>query len=533
MRSALAACFLLAGTLALHASTGAVDLRVQVQGSGDQAPLQLGCDFAPLELETIHANGGVYTLPILPGAGVIGEPGRPDLPAVHRLIELPDRSGIQVRVTGGTSHILGNILPLPVQEQLHNQAEMPQPWLQDMDLYATDAWYPAEIVALDEPALVRNHRVAKMSLFPVQVNPVTGEARVWTSLQLEVTFDGENPVNPREWNLPAAATRLEGSLAAAVVNPRAPQEGALSDIWRDPGKYPGKYLVFANASALTNARLQDLLDWKRQRGHTVVIESSASILGNSTSLRNRISTEYNSSDPVKFVMLVGDTDGSYTVATNDGGYDNYYTRVEGTDILGDVAVGRLSVDNTTQLTTVCNKILSYEKDVFVGNTSWLRHAGLLVGSSACALSMKQVSRNIASELVQRRGYDDIDTLWCSSATPVVGLFNSGMSFYNYRGWIGMEGLDGNDDPEPDPGPAHAGGHHLHLRHGRLQLRRRLHRELLPRRQRHHPGRRGGLHGLRHLRHAHALQQRDVRGVLPRLPGGRRARGGQLPGPLEV
>jgi hypothetical protein len=87
---------------------------------------------------------------------------------------------------------------------------------------------------------------------------------------------------------------------------------------------------------------------------------------------------------------------------------------------------------------VCNKIITYERDPFVSNPAWLRHAVMLVGSSACHLSMKQVSRNIGAELVQRRGYDDIDTLWCSSSSPVIGLFNSGISFYNYRGWIGME-----------------------------------------------------------------------------------------------
>jgi hypothetical protein len=374
----------------------------------------------------------VFTLFHLEGAGLIGEPGRPDLPAFHRLVEMPDDSDIQVRVVGGTSQILTGIWPLPVQDQLHNEIEQPQPWLQDDVLYTRDSWYPADIVQLDEPALVRNHRVAKCSVYPIQVNPATGEARVWTSLELEVTFNGTNPVNRREWQLPDHATTLEGVLARSVVNPRLPVEDALSDVWTDPGKMPGKYLVFAGTSALNNVRLQDLLTWKRQRGHTIVIESSPSILNSATSIKNRITTEYNSADPVKFVMIVGDTDGDYPIPADGTGYDHFYSRVEGTDILADVAVGRLSVDNATQLTSVCNKIITYERDVFVNNPAWLQRAGLLVGSSACHLSMRQVSRNIAAELVQRRGYNDIDTLWCSSSSPVIGMFNAGMSFYNYR-----------------------------------------------------------------------------------------------------
>ncbi|MCB9472999.1 MAG: T9SS type A sorting domain-containing protein [Candidatus Delongbacteria bacterium] len=452
MRRALAACFLLAGAVSLCAARTALDLQVRSEGSGVGDPLHLSIQFAPADLETIPVNGQVYTLITMEDAGLIGEPGRPDLPAIHRLLELPDHSDVQVRVVGGESHVIGNVLPMPVQDQLHNEAEVPQPWLQDQALYGEDAWYPSYNVLLDEPALVRNHRVAKLSVFPVQVNAFTGETRVWTSMELDVTFDGVNPVNQREWQLPASARVLEAELANAIVNPRQ-SDSTLDAVWSDPGKMPGKYLVFAPTAALTNQRLLDLLQWKRQRGHTVVIESSSGILSNAVSIKNRITTEYNSDEPVKFVMLVGDTDGSYAVAADGtSGYDNYYTRIEGTDILGDVAVGRLSVDNATQLTTVCNKILTYEQNPYVTNPSWLQHAGLVVGSSACYLSMRQVSRNIASGLVSIRGYNDIDTLWCSSSTPVPGLFNAGMSFYNYRGWIGMEGLSGSTIEALTQGP---------------------------------------------------------------------------------
>lgn len=245
MRRVLAALLLCAGTALPGLARTAVDLRIEGDGAVGE-PFRMVWECSVPELETVAVNGQQYTLFHLEGEqGLIGEPGRPDLPAVHRLIGMPDRSDIQVRVVGGTSTVLEGIWPLPVQDQLHQATEQPQPWLQDDALYTTDAWYPADVIRLDQPALVRNNRVGKCSLFPIQVNPVTGQARVWTRLELEVTFEGQNPVNTREWQLPAAATRLEGPLAASVVNPRSLADGALEEVWRDPGKYPGKYLVFA------------------------------------------------------------------------------------------------------------------------------------------------------------------------------------------------------------------------------------------------------------------------------------------------
>jgi hypothetical protein len=89
---------------------------------------------------------------------------------------------------------------------------------------------------------------------------------------------------------------------------------------------------------------------------------------------------------------------------------------------------------------VCNKILQYESAPYTDDTSWFGHASLQVGSSACYMSMKQLSRGIGAELVERRGYNDIDTNFCTDASQVPAWINSGITFYNYRGYIGMDGL---------------------------------------------------------------------------------------------
>ncbi len=446
---ALGLCLVFAGL-----TRAETDIRLLDMDSGlavrDQAgqSFRLQLDFEEPLLEEIAVNGQVYTLFQMEGEqGMLGRSGHPDLPLVNRLLELPDRSGFQVEILDGSWEVLENVLPLPMQETLHHAEDQPQPWQQDAELYTRDAWYPPEPLLLDEPSLLRNRRLAKASIVPVQVNPVTRQARVWTSMELGVRFAGEHPVNQRLLQLPEAERRLPAGIEKRIVNSPFPAEHALDELWLDPGDLPGKYLVFAHADALENpvTGLAELLEWKRQRGHTVVIESTPSILSTDSAIKARITQEYQAEEPVKFVLLCGDVDGNFAIASNgSSGYDHYFSTIEGNDILADVSVGRLSADNLTQMATITNKILQYERTPWITNTDWLKRAFLLVGSSQCHLSMRQISRSIGAELVDRRGYTDIDTTWCQGGSVVVPAFNGGLSFYNYRGWVGMEGLSSSE-----------------------------------------------------------------------------------------
>ena len=70
----------------------------------------------------------------------------------------------------------------------------------------------------------------------------------------------------------------------------------------------------------------------------------------------------------QFVVLVGDHNGAIaiptwfeTVSGLGGEGDHYYSELEGDDVLPDVFIGRLSCLNSTELTTIVNKIVNHIK----------------------------------------------------------------------------------------------------------------------------------------------------------------------------
>ena len=58
----------------------------------------------------------------------------------------------------------------------------------DTDIYGQDRFLPVDVVTLDETAFVRQQRIARVTVRPVQFNPARGQIRVVEYLRVEVSF---------------------------------------------------------------------------------------------------------------------------------------------------------------------------------------------------------------------------------------------------------------------------------------------------------------------------------------------------------
>ncbi|MCB9474433.1 MAG: hypothetical protein H6678_11530 [Candidatus Delongbacteria bacterium] len=429
-------------------ASGAPDMRVE---AGDLllSWTVSGMEITPLTLhgqEWLQVNAGSQVNPI-------GIEGAPSVPAWHEWIRLTDLGGLQADIVSQSwSELEGTVVP--EQEREFGPGDLPLAWSQDTQCYATPGWYPEHIVELGAPVLLRNNRLAQLTVHPVQTDPVLNRTRVLDELTVRVTFTDLDPRNPRLVQLPVDTSVLNQVLASTVI--ARPGEESLRDIF-DIRTLPGTYRVYARTNAVANnAVLQNLLNWKREKGHVVNVVTAADMGGswNSSTIRNDISNAYfNSSTPPDYVLLIGDPSATSSSdyylpcgdTSSDGTQDHYYAMIEGNDNLGDVAVGRFSVNNVSQLQAVANKVLVYETAPQTADAGmeWLDRAALAVGYDA--LSMRQLSQSIIDDMIsdgmdpagiatRYGGTSDSQGSWVS------GQFGSGIGLYNYRGWIGMNGV---------------------------------------------------------------------------------------------
>jgi hypothetical protein len=314
------------------------------------------------------------------------------------------------------------------------------PLVKKSSVYLSSQSYPEKMAVISEKMVMRDVHFVSVTVTPFQYNPVTQELEVVTSARVELTETGNTNVNMEGIRKPSRA--FENLYNSFIVN----YERRSMDYQK-----PSILYILSNNSSSYQSILDVLLDWRKEQGYVVNTANIADI-GSSTGLiKNYISTAYtNWTNPPEFVVLVGDAGGSYNVPTyfeSWSGYsgegDHPYTTLEGNDQLSDVLIGRLSFSGTTELATIVNKIINYEKTPYMGE-NWLSRASLVGDTNPSGISTITTNEYI-HEVLDRNGFEDVRTIYSGDFdAQMVSDINDGVAFTNYRGYIGMSNFGVND-----------------------------------------------------------------------------------------
>jgi len=151
--------------------------------------------------EAFSENGPCNVLGVT-GYGEMDKAGWPRFPVMGTLAGIPHHAEPALSILAADFVTLPGAyalcpVPQPVYEidlegQITYKGEAAIP---DVAAYATDSFYPAEIVEIAETGLIRSQRVAQVRFHPFQVNPVTGVVKHYTRIRVLLQFgdDGEIP----------------------------------------------------------------------------------------------------------------------------------------------------------------------------------------------------------------------------------------------------------------------------------------------------------------------------------------------------
>lgn len=332
------------------------------------------------------------------------------------MLAIPVRSGIRAEFEALETSVIPNFELMPAQG--YDSDNLPGGGISvqyDDALYHRNVFYPENRLSIGEPAVMRGVRLVTIRMNPVQYNPVTREMRVATRFKVTVHFEGKDLRNVPTRQIPLSPS-WANSLSGAVLN--------LEDLDVDANQ-TGSYLIICRNDAGLISYLQSLIDWKMRKGHSVVLQTF-NYGANTYTIKTMIQTAYDTWPvPPEFVLLVGDVNGNNYVLPGWPTNDNYvidhpYSQLEGSDILADVALGRLPAGTSTEAQTMVNKILFYEKMPYVTSTDWYHQGAVLAGDEAAGMSTVQTNRWVKNRMVQLQ-YTRIDTFWYWMSGSVAGL----------------------------------------------------------------------------------------------------------------
>ena len=315
------------------------------------------------ELETVTENDENFQKISNFNEGEFVEIGKPALPRFSRLIAIPNEGEVSFEIFYLEDEIIPNMNIYPRQSlQIESQVNSKE-FVIDEAYYNSEDVFPGKIVEIGEPAIMRDYRVVNITVNPFQYDPQNRELRVVKNVDIVVNTTGRSGENKKTKDRKKSRS-FEPLYQAAILN----YDSIVSR--DDEFQQPCYLFIYPNDSTIENT-LQSLAEWKHQKGFEVVMASTAQTGTTLYSIKNYIQDAYDTwPNPPEFICLVGDAGGNYNIPTDHcggGEGDHGYVRLDGTDILADAFIGRLSIASNNDLQNIIYKILHYEKRTVCGN----------------------------------------------------------------------------------------------------------------------------------------------------------------------
>ncbi|MCF7920401.1 MAG: T9SS type A sorting domain-containing protein [Candidatus Cloacimonetes bacterium] len=413
------------------------DLFICEQQTRSAAEVEFTLDGFNLE-EKVY-GGETYSVISHEDAGELLDIGMPDVPVFTRALIIPDQGVATVTIISYDSVEYKEMMVYP-QEELQLESEpLGDNFTINNDFYQGRSVYPSEIAWAGEPAIMRDFRILPVTFSPFQYNPASRTLTVYTNIRIQVTVEGNGGVNAKY------SDRKRSRAFESMYQTNTLNYDQLS--FRDEYQVPTILFICNNDnSVLTN--LAYLTEWKEQKGFNVVVATTAQTGTSNTAIKNYIQDAYdNWENPPEYVNIMGDGNGTFTIPTwySSGSYgegDHPYSQLEGGDVLGDVILGRMTFSTSTMLQTVISKVLTYEKTPYMGNTAWYSRALLTGDPTHSGYSTITVSKAAKELMLDHPGNfwgDDnfVEVYTSPFPAPMNTAINLGVSYYGYRGYLGM------------------------------------------------------------------------------------------------
>lgn len=368
----------------------------------------------------------------------IVDAGQPAVPSFPVRVMIGDNADMKVKVISSEYMDYENVDLAPSKGDFPrsiNPDDVPYTY---GEIYDSNAFFPADMVTLNEPYIHRDVRGQNMIVTPFAYNPQTKTLRVYHHIVMSMYKVGDSDENVKSRR--SSTVKIDPEMIAVYEN-------RYINYGQSMAKYTvleeeGDLLVICH-DAFMNA-MEPFVEWKNSIGRTTTMVSTSVTGTTNDAIKGYITTQYQNNDNLTHVLLVGDDaqiPGKYmSLGSYSGKSDYWYGQIEGSDYYNELFVGRFSAETADQVTTQVNKTITYERDL-TASATWLsvgqgvsKNEGL--GSGHYGEADYQHIDNIRNDMLDytytevHRDYQGVSGV-TSSAAIVSEHINSGVGMINY------------------------------------------------------------------------------------------------------
>ncbi len=430
----------------------------------------------------------IYRSLSIPDGELIIEEGSPQLPMISKLIAIPDCDDVSFSLSPSNKIEFTNynILPAPKYQSKKWQddsGESEEVFEENKTIYSANAFFPGKYGKI-EIGYVRDQKVARVTIYPVQFNDVSINVNVFTDFNINLSFiNPKSPVNKElgifrnmmhhvalnyEPSGISAETKLQGTENNNQLNKASSLNSVQGSVTRVTNlstlvginAIPVDYLIITHSSLFNSNSLTTLANRRMNfNGYDVaIVRVDPDIYNykpgrpNYQSVRDFVADVYNDGRAnhtgdghLGYILLVGDADNAsnplvpaeyqYLGFAQAGDY--YYACLTHSgstyDDDQDLMYGRLAVDNETDLSNNVNKIISYESN---SSGSWNEHYTFVAGSydlfNNADPNIRLLTQVVPPTCQKSYGYRELDTDPNTVVTEANPIFGQRFTYAEYQ-----------------------------------------------------------------------------------------------------
>jgi hypothetical protein len=386
--------------------------------------------------ESVIEGDEEFQLLKIPGYASTQDIGKAMMPTASELVAIPGSASVRVEILDFEEVSLPGYRVYPYQTPLL-ETEVRSRFDIDRSFYARSEIYPEQLAGAGDPGIWRDLRVVNLKVHPLQFNPATGEIKGYSEITVRLVYEGVSNVNVKPPQTRPIASNYDRMYRKAVLNYDHLHFGSLDAIDADYD-----YLIIADDNYVDD--MTPFINWKTAQGLATNIVSISEVGNNSTSIKNYIDTEY-TTNGIRYVLLVGD-ESDVVGYTGYGTFSDYwYALLEGSDYYAELAIGRFSVSNATELGYMIDKSVTFESNPPAGD--WLEKSLLVAHREYAPDKYQGCKEEIRTAAETASGtyevlYPNFTTAYGASTSvggdaatnaDVIAYINEGQRVVNYRG----------------------------------------------------------------------------------------------------
>ena len=336
----------------------------------DLTGVDLELNIGDISASTIDVDGEVYDRISIQNHGLTSDYGKAELPVISYYIAVPQGAEVIIDYELSNPVVFDNYYLYPAQPPMpETEGYIDPPFTKNESFYTKNDFYPESIVEISSDFIIRGCRIVRVSIYPIIFNPVTKIIKKYDNIDISIDFiDGTNEFIPERLR----SIYFQPLFDAFLVNSKNLERPVLNNpLERLKRSDRADFLIIVYDDFFEE--ILPLAEWRHLTGLETKVVKWSEVGSSSEDLLDYLTNAYNNWElPPSFILIVGDTDHipvnylyNHPYHYSLTGTDHWYVAVDGTDYFPDMHIGRISVEDETELSTVVNKILNYSKTPYM------------------------------------------------------------------------------------------------------------------------------------------------------------------------